>query len=132
MPRLYNHLRRIEMTTDYFTTKWIMTLYSQFLPFETLPKIFDTIFQDKWGAIYRLAIGLLKSFEEDFLTMDMVDMSIYLRENSRVQSLSVGKLLRSSAFIDIDDDTLTYLEQRFELWRAEIRMEENPELHKVF
>ena len=32
MPKLFGHLKKIEMGTDYFTSKWVMTLYSNFLP----------------------------------------------------------------------------------------------------
>ena len=78
MPKLSSHFRRIQMATDYFTSKWVMTLYSNFLPDTIIPQIFDNIFLDSWSAVYKVAVALLKDMEETFLEMDMVEMSIYL------------------------------------------------------
>lgn len=60
LPKLFNHLKWIEMQTDYFTSKWVMTLYSNFLPLRLIPVVFDNFFLDGWTAIYRIAISVLK------------------------------------------------------------------------
>jgi len=51
------------MTTDYFTSKWIMTLFACFLPYEVLPPIFDMFLMDGWTAVFRLGIALLRDME---------------------------------------------------------------------
>jgi len=71
------------MTTDYFTSKWIMTLFACFLPYEVLPPIFDMFLMDGWQAIFRIGIQLLKEMEAIMLSMDMVDMCNYFRDNVR-------------------------------------------------
>ncbi len=64
MPKLFSHLRKTQMTTDYFTSKWIMTVFACFLPFEQLPHIFDIFLMDGWRAVFRIGIALLKEMEQ--------------------------------------------------------------------
>ena len=45
LPKLFNHLKKINMSTDYFTSKWIMTIFSCYLPFELITPVFDNFFQ---------------------------------------------------------------------------------------
>lgn len=63
MPKLFNHLRSIQMTTDYFTSKWIMTIFACFLPYDVLAPIFDMFLLDGWRAVFRIGVALLRSME---------------------------------------------------------------------
>lgn len=48
------------MTTDYFSSKWIMTIFACFLPFDMLAPIFDMFLMDGWSAVFKIGIALLK------------------------------------------------------------------------
>ena len=76
------------MTTDYFTSKWIMTLFACFLPYEVLPPIFDMFLMDGWRAVFRVGIALLKEMEQNLLQMDMVEMSTYFRDSVRKDKIN--------------------------------------------
>lgn len=76
------------MQTDYFTSKWIMTLFACFLPYEVLAPIFDMFMMDGWKAIFRVGIALLRDMEPLLLQMDMVDMSTYFRDNVRKEKIA--------------------------------------------
>lgn len=70
-PKLYNHLRTLEMKTEYFTFKWTMTLFACFLPKEVLLHIFDLFLINGWPFIFRIGISLLNNFvQERVLEMD--------------------------------------------------------------
>jgi hypothetical protein len=60
------------MTTDFFTSKWIMTIFSCFLPFDVLAPIYDMFIIDGWKAVFRIGIALLKDMEHILINMDMV------------------------------------------------------------
>jgi hypothetical protein len=85
------------MTTDYFTSKWIMTLFACFLPYEVLSPIYDMFMMDGWKAIFRIGISLLKEMEPILITMDMVDMSTYFRDNVRKEKVASEFKLFSEA-----------------------------------
>jgi hypothetical protein len=76
------------MTTDYFTSKWIMTLFACFLPYEMLPPIFDMFLMDGWTAVFRIGIALLRDMENTLMTMDMVEMCNYFRDNVRKEKVA--------------------------------------------
>jgi hypothetical protein len=88
MKKLFNHLKMIQMTTDYFTSKWIMTIFACFLPFDFLAPIFDMFMMDGWRAVYRIGIALLREMETALLNMDMVDMCNYFRDNVRKEKIA--------------------------------------------
>ena len=43
LPKLYKHFRTIGMAIDYFTSKWIMTLFGCFLSFDMLLTAIDNV-----------------------------------------------------------------------------------------
>lgn len=85
------------MTTDYFTSKWMMTVFACFLPFEQLPPIFDMFLMDGWRAVFRIGIALLREMEAVLLKMDMVEMCNYFRDNVRKEKVASNFRLFSEA-----------------------------------
>jgi hypothetical protein len=85
------------MTTDYFTSKWIMTVFACFLPYEVLAPIFDMFLMDGWRAVFRIGIALLKEMENQLLKMDMVEMCNYFRDNVRKEKVTSEYKLFSEA-----------------------------------
>jgi hypothetical protein len=85
------------MTTDYFTSKWIMTIFACFLPFEVLAPIFDMFLMDGWRAVFRIGIALLREMEPILLSMDMIDMCAYFRDNVRNEQVTTQFKLFSEA-----------------------------------
>ena len=71
------------MGTEYFTSKWIMTLFASFLPPDIMPQILDNFFLDGWASIYRIAIAVLKLIEPEIMEMDMIELSKFFRETAR-------------------------------------------------
>ena len=41
LPELFYHLRKNEVTSDFFFSKWILTIFSSYLPYETLCYVWD-------------------------------------------------------------------------------------------
>lgn len=97
MPKLFSHLRHIQLTCDYFTSKWIMTVFACFLPFSQLPPIFDMFLMDGWRAVFRIGIALLREMEPLLLQMDMVEMCNYFRDNVRKEKVASNFRLFSQA-----------------------------------
>ena len=80
MPKLFNHFRKITMTTDYFSSKWFMTIFSCSLPYELMPVIFDMFISEGWKSVFRIGIALLKQLEPALLEKDMMEVSEYFRD----------------------------------------------------
>jgi Rab-GTPase-TBC domain len=97
MPKFFSHLRKIQMTPDYFTSKWFMTIFACFLPYNLLPPIFDMFITEGWKAVFRIGIALLKQLESELVSKDMMEVSEYFRVQVRHQKLFDPSALFSSA-----------------------------------
>lgn len=134
------------MTTDYFTSKWIMTVFACFLPYEQLPAIFDMFLMDGWRAIFRIGIALLREMESNMLKMDMVEMCNYFRDNVRKEKVASDFQLFSSAsrvrvnsilvplplltfpfFVQVHNRELEKLKEQFYIIQAEVKLKSTPQ-----
>ena len=117
------------MTTDYFTSKWIMTVFANSLPFDAIPFIFDNLLQDGWTSVYRIGIALLRKIQPELLNMDMFEITKYLRDSVRNDKINMHKLLISAEAITIyHEDILNYTE-KFIIEQAEVKLKlKNEEL----
>lgn len=88
MPTFFAHLRKITMTTDYFTSKWFMTVFACFLPFEVVKPIFDMFITEGWKAVFKIGIALLQEMEPNLIKMEMIEMCTYFRDTVRTQRIN--------------------------------------------
>jgi hypothetical protein len=47
------------MSSDYFTSKWIMTLFACFLPYSLEVFVLDNFIIDSWPSIFKIGIAYL-------------------------------------------------------------------------
>ena len=113
------------MTTDYFTSKWIMTVFANSLPFETIPYIFDNLLQDGWNSVYRIGIAILRSIEPKLLKMDMFEITAYLRESVRKDPINIHQLLVDAEKMMITPEDIENYTERFMIEQAEYKIKNN-------
>jgi hypothetical protein len=65
----------------------MMTLFACFLPFESLPTIFDMFIMDGWRAVFRIGIQLLRQMEPVLLQKDLIEITVYFRDHVRHQKM---------------------------------------------
>ena len=97
MHGFFQYLRRHEMSTDYFTTKWFMTLYSCFLPVEVVIPIFDMFIYEGWRAVHRAGIAFLGNLEKPLMKMDMGEICCFFRDTIRKEQVIANFELFSQA-----------------------------------
>jgi len=83
IPALYSHFLKNQINPDLILSKWILTIFSSFLPFNILSKIWDVFIFDKWKALITFSVILLYDYKDTFLQMDLQKISKFIRENSR-------------------------------------------------
>ena len=81
-------MRRIQMTPDYFTSKWFMTVFACFLPYSLIAPIFDMFLLEGWRAVFRIGVALLRILEPEIIRMDMVEMCQYFRDTVRSERVA--------------------------------------------
>eukprot|EP00638_Chattonella_subsalsa_P000176 CAMPEP_0117739670 /NCGR_PEP_ID=MMETSP0947-20121206/3893_1 /TAXON_ID=44440 /ORGANISM="Chattonella subsalsa, Strain CCMP2191" /LENGTH=1013 /DNA_ID=CAMNT_0005555655 /DNA_START=834 /DNA_END=3876 /DNA_ORIENTATION=- len=123
MPQILTHLDRISLHPDILVTQWFLTLYAYTLPTEVVLKLWNSIFLDGWKAIFRIAVARLKEMESQILSLDLEDMSLFLRKLKNQNTAETDPslvpdadaLLKSSYTVDITNTKLKHLEQEFEV-----------------
>ena len=88
MYKFFQHLRKVQMTTDFFTNKWFMTLFACFLPFCLTQVIFDMFLMEGWRAIFRVGLAMLMEMEATLVEMDMPEMCMYFQQNVRYNKIA--------------------------------------------
>jgi len=76
------------MTPDYFTSKWFMTLFACFLPYEEIAPIFDMFLLEGWRAVFKVGIALLRELESKLIQMEMMEMCTYFRDTVRKEKVT--------------------------------------------
>ena len=115
-PKLNVHFKKNQINPDIFFSKWILAIFSSYLPFDVLCKVWDVFILDKWKAIFKFSMAFLAIMEEELLTMDLQSFSQYFRSsavNSHLDYKQISKyynnfkitnkeldLLREDFFVD--------------------------------
>ena len=86
-PELSNHFKKNQINPDVFFSKWILTIFSNYLPFEVLYKVWDVFIFDKWKAIFKFSLLILNSMKEQLITMDLITFSKFIKDNKNNSSL---------------------------------------------
>jgi len=68
VPSLANHIDKMQMPWALFCSKWLICIYAEVLPTETVLRVWDTIFYEGSKIVFRVAIGLLKLNQERLLS----------------------------------------------------------------
>ena len=91
-PKLLPHLKINQISPDIFFSKWILTIFSNFLPFEILYNVWDLFILDKWKAIFKFSIILVHYMQDDLMNLDLYSFSPYVRNNANINLLNFSDL----------------------------------------
>ena len=91
-PKLLPHLKINQISPDIFFSKWILTIFSNFLPFEILYNVWDLFILDKWKAIFKFSIILVQYMQDDLMNLDLYSFSPYVRNNANINLLNFSDL----------------------------------------
>ena len=86
-PELALHFKKNQINLDVFFSKWILTIFSNYLPFDVLYKVWDVFIFDKWKAIFKFSLMILNSMKDKLITMDLVTFSQYIKDNKNNSNL---------------------------------------------
>ena len=86
-PDLALHFKKNQINPDVFFSKWILTIFSNYLPFEVLYKVWDVFILEKWKAIFKFSLMILNSMKDKLINMDLITFSKYIKDNKNNSSL---------------------------------------------
>jgi Rab-GTPase-TBC domain len=111
LPDLYSHFRKVGVTNGFFISRWFMTLFSTYLDYDILVKVWDCFFLDGWKVIIKVGVTLLREIRPIILNYDLEEISKLLRKNSK--SIDYIDVLQKSSQVQVTKTELKKLEEQF-------------------
>lgn len=120
IPDLYSHFRKVGITNGFFISRWFMTLFSTYLPLQTLLRVWDCFFLDGWKVIIKFSVALLREIRPIILSLDLEEISTYLRK--RADHSDYKRLLRKSREVRVTKLELKKIEEQFYTEQARFKL----------
>ena len=79
LKRLWVYMEDQGMHQSMYVTEWIMTMYSRGFSFDLVTRVWDIFFHEGFKIIYRVALALLKSVENEILSESFENIMALLR-----------------------------------------------------
>lgn len=91
--QLYIHFKKNQINAELIFSKWILTVFSLYLPFNSLSKVYDVFLIEGWKAVIIFCLIFLEELQPIFLSMDLQKISKYMRENNRNLHKNINDIL---------------------------------------
>ncbi len=113
IPSLYAHFQKNQINPDLILSKWILTIFSSYLPFSLLSTIWDIFIFDGWKAIISFSLIFLYMQMDKFIAMDLQKISKYIRENSRKEHICKNESLDLYDKFKLSNEELDELREEY-------------------
>ena len=121
-PKLYNHLRRTQINIDLFFSKWLLTIFANYFPFDVLYKVWDVFIIDKWKALFKFCMIILFFMKEDMMKMDLGMFFDYFRSDEVLTSLSFEQMIKHYNDYKITNKKLKELKEDYYVSQVEAKL----------
>ena len=126
VPKIYELFKKEGMMPSMYASEWFICLFSRNLDFHTLVRIFDVFLLEGYKVIYRFALALLKSKENEFLKGKDGLVSIMATLNKSMENTDVENLFRIAFGFSLSRKDLDKLGNEFN----KVKNEKNNEFVK--
>lgn len=126
---LYAHFIREGVTGGIITSKWLLALYSSYLPQSTLEHVWDCFIAAGWKAIFKVGLAMLKDTKTIFMHSNLEGISSHQRQSHNKAHQNYKALLSSAVAIKIRTRELKKIEEQFYVDQASIKLEAAEQTH---
>lgn len=126
VPKIYELFKKEGMMPSMYASEWFICLFSRNLDFHTLVRIFDVFLLEGYKVIYRFALALLKSKENEFLKGKDGLVSIMATLNKSMENTDVENLFKIAFGFSLSRKDLDKLGNEFN----KVKNEKNNEFVK--
>ena len=112
-PQLFSHFKKNQINPDIFFSKWILTIFANYLPFHKLYKIWDLFIIDKWKAIFRISMCLLGLMKDKLLELDLPKFCQYFKSEEIQEMITFKYICHHYKDYKITNKRLNELKENF-------------------
>ena len=123
-PNLFNHFKRNQITPDIIFSKWILTIFANYLPFETCYKIWDLFILDKWKAIFRISTILLDTMKDKLIQFDLNQFCLFIKSKEIKESVKYEYICQKYNDYNITNKKLKELKEEFFIYSVKEKLED--------
>uniref|UniRef100_A0A670IJB2 TBC1 domain family member 4 n=1 Tax=Podarcis muralis TaxID=64176 RepID=A0A670IJB2_PODMU len=107
---LYNHLEENEISPSLYAAPWFLTLFASQFPLGFVARVFDIIFLQGTEVIFKVALSLLSSQEEDIMTCEAFESIVEFLKNTLpdMTKLQMEKIMTQVFEMDISKQLHAY------------------------
>ena len=147
IPSIYHHFKNNNLSFDMIYSRWLLTLFANYLDINRLDFPWTCIFIDGWKGIIKICLFLLYDLKEQLLKCDLEKLSNLLKEDTfkyhnnymnsfflyqkmfKVKNKKL-KELRNEYFIDLARKKLEETNSEVEQWEEDQKQPLNEYLEK--
>ena len=147
IPSVYYHFKNNNLSFDMIYSRWLLTLFANYLDINRLDFPWSCLFIDKWKGLIKICLFLIYDLKEQLLKCDLEKLSNLLNEDSikyhnnymncffiyqKVFKVTNKKLkeLRNEYFIDLAKKKLEDTNSQVEQWEEDQKQPLNEYLEK--
>ena len=123
-PDLFLHFKKNQITPDIIFSKWILTIFANYLPFETCYKIWDLFIIDKWKAIFRISIILLDTMKDKLIQLDLNKFCLFIKSKEIKESIKYKYICQMYNNYNISNKKLKELKEEFFIYKVKEKLED--------
>ncbi|KNZ80158.1 TBC domain-containing protein C4G8.04 [Termitomyces sp. J132] len=94
MPKLHAHLTKLGVDLAAICFSWFLSLFTDCLPVETLFRVWDVFLVDGLDVLFRVALGILRSNEQELLQCESIPAVYVALENLPTRMWEADKVLQ--------------------------------------
>ena len=147
LPSIYHHFKNNNLSFDMIYSRWLLTLFANYIDIDRLDFPWSCIFIDKWKGIIKLCLIFLYELREQLLKCDLEKLSNLLKEETlnyhnnymnsfflyqktfKVKNKTL-KELRNEYFIDLARKKLEETNNEVDQWEEDQKQPLNEYLEK--
>ncbi|TFK73323.1 TBC-domain-containing protein [Pluteus cervinus] len=94
LPKLHTHMTELGVDLGAICFSWFLSLFTDCLPVETLFRVWDVFLVDGLDSLFRIALAILKSNEQELLRCESIPAVYVALENLPTRMWEPDKLLQ--------------------------------------
>jgi len=117
-PSLHAHLKGERINPVMYCTEWFTTMFIYCMPVDTVARIWDIFFYgDGPQVLFRVALALMKIYEDTILQRGMEDILALLKK--KIRHVSPSLLISTAQNIKLAQSTLDFLKAIEVTWQVD-------------
>ncbi|KAF9223253.1 TBC-domain-containing protein [Gyrodon lividus] len=94
LPKLHTHLTNLGVDLAAICFSWFLSLFTDCLPIESLFRVWDVFLVDGLDVLFRIALGILRSNEQELLQCESISAVYVALENLPTRMWQADRLLQ--------------------------------------